>query len=297
MVPIDRPVFIIGTGRCGSSLLLELLGHHPDLAWFSHWSSYLPGDGWWAALERLHDVPWLSAQLARSPSRLVPRPTENYRLLNAATDHVFTRPAPLTEADVTEDARRRLRAVVARHLAASGRPRFVMKHTGFPRVRYLRAIFPDARFVHVVRDGRAVAASLCAVDWWSGEGHWGWGALTPAQARAYADSGYHELALAALYWQVLMGHLRAARDHAPPGQLLEVRYDHLVADPVGTVRRITDFAGLSFPGPFEAAIAGTAMTSDDTRWRKTLTPDEQALVTDLLRDDLRADGFDVGGAP
>jgi hypothetical protein len=291
MSEIDRPLFIIGTGRCGSSLLLRMLGYHPDLAWMSHYTSYLPGSGVWARLARVHDVPGLTALLPQSKSRMVPRPTENYRLLNEATDAVFTRPEPLTEDDVTPEAADRLRQVVRDHLTAQGKPRFVMKHTGFPRVRYLQRIFPDARFVHVVRDGRAVAASLCAVDWWSGEGHWGWGPLSEGEKALYAESGFHELVLAGLYWKKLMGWLDNVPTQVPASQLIEVRYDELVADAAGTLRRITEFAELPWTWRFAQRIAATPMTSDDTRWRRTLNAEEQALIERTLRPELVSHGF------
>lgn len=290
---VDRPIFILGTGRCGSSLLLRLLGYHPALAWISHWTSYLPGDGRWASLARVHDLSPLQQLLVSRPSRLVPQPTENYRLLNEATDGVFTRPGLLTAEDVTDTARARLHALVERHQDAAGKSRFVLKYTGFPRMDYLREVFPDARFIHVIRDGRAVAASLCAVDWWSGEGHWGWGALTEAQARAYADSGYHELVLTALYWEVLMGHLHSARERVPADQLLEVRYDELVADRRSVMSSIARFADLTLCEPFLARVDATAMTSDDSRWKRTLNADEQAMVGELLGETLVRYGFET----
>jgi hypothetical protein len=285
---VDRPIFLIGTGRCGSSLTLRLLTEHPDLAWMSHYTSYLPGGGRWAWLSRVHDLP--NPLPPRDRSRLIPQATENYRLLNEATDGVFTSPHPLTEHDVTPQAARRMRQLVLDHTRAQGKPRFVMKHTGFPRVRYLKAIFPDALFIHVKRDGRAVAASLCSVDWWSGEGQWGWGPLDEQEKALYARSGCHELVLAGLYWKKLMGWLDAARLDAGD-QLLELRYDHLVADSLGTMRTITDFAGLRWEEGFAARVAQIPMTSDDTRWRRTLDAEEQQLIDQTLHETLVQHGF------
>ena len=287
---LDRPIFLIGTGRCGSSLLLRLMGYHPDLAWMSHHTSYLPGAGRWGVLARLHRLPGAQALLPRAEGhRWVPQPTEHYRRLNEATNGLFTAPRPLTEDDVTPEAAEALRHLVRQHQAAQGSPRFVMKHTGFARIRYLRAVFPDALFVHVARDGRAVASSLCRVDWWSGEGHWGWGALSDDDRQAYQASGCHELVLAALYWKVLMAHLTAEVDACD--RAITVRYDALVADPTGTLDRLRAFADLRPDATFRARVAATPMTSDDTRWRHHLTADEAALVETVLAEPLRAYGF------
>lgn len=288
-----RPIFLIGTGRCGSSLLLRLLGNHPDLAWMSHYSTRLPGGGRWAALARVHRLPGLSGWLPNPRSKLVPQPTESYTLLRAATDHLFTAPRELTADEATPDIIRRLRAMASEHVAAQGAERFLMKHTGFPRVDFLRRAFPDARFIHVVRDGRAVATSLCKVDWWAGEAGWGWGPLTDAQRRAYAASGYHEVVLAGLYWSALMRRYAEVRDRTPPSSLLEVRYDALVADPRRVVGDIARFAGLRDDPTFDRRVRAIAMTSDDTRWRRALTDDERRALEDVIGDDLRAWGFDA----
>src|SRR3712207_7426845 len=53
--------------------------------------------------------------------------------------------------------------------------------------RSLSEIFKDAKFIHLMRDGRAVANSLLHVYFWSGwkgPGNWGWGQLSPAQQRS-----------------------------------------------------------------------------------------------------------------
>ncbi len=288
MTSIDRPLFLIGTGRCGSSLLLQLLGYHPDVAWMSHYTNRLPGGPAWAAMHRVHKLPGFEDWLPHAQGPWVPQATEHYRALRRATDGRFTAPRELTAEDCSPHDRERLRALVEGHLRAQGAPRFLMKHTGFARIAYLMAAFPDARFVHVERDGRAVAASLTQVDWWSGEAGWGWGPLSEDQRARYRESGYHELALAGLYWEVLMDALRTAIAAAPSGHVFTVRYDALVARPAETLADILAFAELTPSLVFDRRVAATPMTSDDQRWRQRLSGDdvlrlERALAPSLAR--------------
>ena len=42
LIQIDRPVFVIGTGRSGTTLFHEPMAYHPQLAWFSNWSRRYP---------------------------------------------------------------------------------------------------------------------------------------------------------------------------------------------------------------------------------------------------------------
>ncbi|MFM2161713.1 MAG: hypothetical protein RLZZ383_1225 [Pseudomonadota bacterium] len=287
----DRPLFLIGTGRCGSSLLLQLLGYHPDVAWMSHYTNRLPGGPWWAALHRIHTMPGWEGWLPRATSPWVPQATEHYRALRRATDGRFTAPHELTAHDCTPADRARLQALASGHVRAQGAKRFLMKHTGFARIDYLLAAFPDARFVHVERDGRAVAASLTQVDWWSGEAGWGWGALSDDQRDRYRESGYHELALAGLYWEVLMDALRRAVAAAPADRVLTVRYDALVADPASTLTAILSFADLAPSPVFDRRVAATPMTSDDRRWRKRLSSDDVRRLEATLAPSLARFGF------
>jgi hypothetical protein len=46
----------------------------------------------------------------------------------------------------------------------------------------------------------------------------------------------------------------AARDRLEPGRVLDVAYDQLVADPLGTVRRIHAHHGLAYDPPYEARL-------------------------------------------
>lgn len=83
--------------------------------------------------------------------------------------------------------------------------------------------FPDARVVHIVRDGRAVAASLLSVDW------------GPRTALDAADFWCRKVA-SGLAAELAWGPQRVAR----------VSYEELILDPEGSLRRLCDQLGLEF---------------------------------------------------
>ena len=53
---IARPVFILGTGRSGTTLFLNVLAFHPDFTWFSTFSKRFPDHPSVAFLSRIHDI-------------------------------------------------------------------------------------------------------------------------------------------------------------------------------------------------------------------------------------------------
>ncbi len=89
-------------------------------------------------------------------------------------------------------------------------------------------IIPDARFIHVVRDSRAVAASLLRAS----REPWGRG-WAPGTAGAAADR-----------W---LAHVRAAEAFgatAGPDRFLRLRYEDLLAETPAELRRAFDFLDL-----------------------------------------------------
>jgi hypothetical protein len=135
----------------------------------------------------------------------------------------------------------------------------------------LAAIFPEARFVHVLRDGRAVVGSRVRGP---GQGSPGDGAPAPSPAEAAAR------------WadEVRVGR-RQAVFHA--SRVLEVRYEDLVQRPESELRRVLGFLAEPWdpsivprvaahpPRPPEGASGPPVVyTSSVDRWRRDLDPNE-----------------------
>jgi hypothetical protein len=84
--------------------------------------------------------------------------------------------------------------------------------------------FPDARFLHIVRDGRDVACSLAEQGW----------------VRAPGSDPTTRVVHAGLYWDWMLGCGR--RHFSTPGRrVLEVRFEALVVEPVATLKTIGAF--------------------------------------------------------
>ncbi len=111
----------------------------------------------------------------------------------------------------------------------------------------IRGLLPNARVIHVLRDGRDVVASMLAArrSWGAG---WAPGATSEAAA----------------WW---VKHVRSVRDHAgsfPPSHFEETRYEELCSDPAGTLRRLWTFLDLQASDE-EVAAAVRANAPDELR--------------------------------
>lgn len=79
--------------------------------------------------------------------------------------HAYRKHDVLTAADATPPVRNFVRNQFAQFLAQSGRKRFVEKTpSNCVRVPFIREIFPDVQFIHLIRDGRAAVVSAM-IQW------------------------------------------------------------------------------------------------------------------------------------
>lgn len=280
-------VFVLGTGRCGSTLIHELLARHEGMAFVSNIDDRLgalsPVNRWNSTIYRRVPAP-LTAK-----GRLRFAPSEGYRVLERSVTPALSRPfRDLEAADATPWLRDRVRSFFEECRVRQDRPVLLHKFTGWPRIGFLRAVFPEARFINVVRDGRAVANSWLQMPWWQGyEGpsHWQWGPLPPAYAEEWMASGRSFPVLAGIAWKMLMDAFDDAAEPLGPQRYLEVRYEDVLDDPAGALAAMLGFIGLPSTAAFEARTARHGLNSDR---RDAFVRDLPAEALDALQRSLDA---------
>lgn len=265
-------MFLVGCGRSGTTLLYDMLAVHPDLAWFSSFTQRWPALPQLAALSRLHALTSLRA----SGGRWVPRPREGHAIWDAARPD--PRPGdngPLTAADAAPGDVACMRATAAAHARYHGRPRFMNKNTrNARRVGFLDAAFPDAVFVHVVRDPRATVASLLKVAFWPDLPIWWVGDRNP---RELVAEGWDEAALGAELWSREVDRALGDLASIDPRRSLTVTYEDLAADPAPEVLRVLDLAELPVTSRFMATLDEHGAASRNAKFRTEL--DDRQIST------------------
>jgi hypothetical protein len=274
---LTRPLFIVGCGRSGTTIVYELLCEHPDLAWFSSYAERWPAFPQLETLTRLRDI----GAIRRSPSRFVPMPVEGHDLWDrCGPQDARHRNAPLTGADVDAEQAERVRNFVASHVRYHRGHRFVNKNTrNSRRLLYLDTIFPDAMFLHVIRDPRAVVASLLAVRWWPDLSLWWSEHRTP---RALAADGSKPEAVAAEHWVRSVERLLTDVRRLPPSRYLEVRYEAFTESPETVLSSICAFAGLSSSQRLAESVRRRAVTSQNVKYRSQFGDEELRTVEEIV---------------
>ena len=85
-------------------------------------------------------------------------PSEAYRLISRQVSSSYANSVrDLRAEDVTPWLAERYQLFFKERRSAQEKPIFIHKYTGWSRMSFFSRIFPQAKFVHVIRDGRAVA--------------------------------------------------------------------------------------------------------------------------------------------
>jgi hypothetical protein len=280
-----RPVFpvVVGCPRSGTTLVRAILDSHPDLM-VVHESSFwlLP---LWRRFRRYQRESTLDAEMLAG---------------DLATDHRFARLGVRREdlASTLSQGRPRDFTDVARLIfseiaRANGKircgdktPRYVQF---LPR---LARLLPEARFLHVIRDGRDVALSLVEMKW-----------------------GPPTIQDAALHWRHYVKSGMRAGSRLGRTRYLECRYEQLIENPEDTVKLVCRFFELTYFESMlryyeraDAIIRPTSrpkahqrlrmpLTAGIRDWRSTMAEEDvsafEALAGDLLAElgyPLRTDG-------
>ena len=294
------PVFLVGPARSGTSLLYKLLCMHPEAAWISNWLARVPAATPLSALNRsTRHAPharrrvWFGEDGSNAyvygrrreiRDRLFPMPHEGEPVYAAAGIPQFEE---LDDA-AADAAAARLRATVAAVRRGAGAPVFVNKRiANNRRVPLLLRVFPDARFISLVRDGRAVAMSLSKVDWWPGSIVW-WYGDTPER---WAAEGRDPWAMCARNWVEELHAVEGGLADAPGGQVRSLSYESFLDDPASTLRSLADFAGLAPNRVWERSVRALGFPDRNEAWRTRLDDDAVRTITEIQSDELRKHGY------
>lgn len=121
----------------------------------------------------------------------------------------------------------------------------------------LSTLFPDAQFVHIIRDGRDVVSSLARTR--AANRGWRRGPDIPPIDGLIND------------WVTFVRSARQSGAALETGRYHELRYEHLLADPIPTLRTTLRFLGEDIDAD---TIAGMGEIRAGRSWRETLSPAE-----------------------
>jgi len=275
--------FLVGAGRSGTTLLHKLLCLHPEIAYISNYENrfawFPDGLACGAIAERLEEKlsAWFdkggNAYFVKRPwlKKLFPTPNEGESVFRSCGIPLFPAPDYRPDAATAACLRRRFEQIRRRAHAKV----FLSKRTANNRrIRQLAEVFPAARYVHLVRDGREVTQSLATVEWWDQHRVW-WDGRTPVEME---QAGEPRLAVCARNWVREEQELQIQLAAINPRQLLVLRFEELLRDPPHHLRQVVQFLGVEFSAAYRHAIELLNLQPVRPKWSTEWDASQLALV-------------------
>ncbi len=237
------PVFIVGHPRSGTTWLTRLLGEHPHLA-----------TGGETHLFNLYLEPFLRQREPWLAEWIDPQALQV--LLRDLVAGIFSQA-----------------------LAARGKRRIVEKTpTHRMYLGEIHALFPEAKFIHAIRDGRDVALSMRARRKHSQE------SWIPRHVEGLAQR-----------WVESFDLVDAARKEMGDALFLDVQYEGLMADPVAQVQRILAFIDESLPAAEVTRMVDSnpPRVDPEAGWRGSMSRLDRFRFDRIARARLKQFGYEA----
>lgn len=149
---------------------------------------------------------------------------------------------------------------------------------------YINKVFPRARYMHLLRDGRDVVSSMVT---------------------RHGDDYLFE---AVLRWKTSLKRINGFQKELKPERYIEVRYENLVREPEHTLQMVCKFIGINYTQrmldywklpttiehkykPFHENLGKPVFDSSIGKWRERLTKQQQDYVMKNIDKELHKFGY------
>ncbi|WP_433333036.1 sulfotransferase family protein [Spirillospora sp. CA-294931] len=279
----DRPIFVIGCPRSGTTLLQLMLHSHRRIAIPAETRFLLPA---YTARGQFGDLRDTGNRRALA-EWITGRKETKFRDLGLDAERVnraiVDGPPSLGSA---------VGAVFRAYADRFDKPRWGDKRPSYTKhVGKLVRMFPDAQFVHLVRDGRDCVASLQEMPW-------------------YKHDVYHAISV----WREAIDDGRRLAARLGPDAYYELQYERLVANPMDELTRLCEYLGEDYdPAMTEPQDIARRTVPRQKRWHERtrtavnagrvgswscrLQPWEIGLAESAFGDRLAEYGYETSDAP
>lgn len=208
--PNDSPFFVVGSDRSGTTMFRLMLNEHSRL--------HIPRESWFL-MELMDDLP-LQGELSDSGLRRAftiistHRRWKDWPSSDEELGRLFESLGGATLAQLVDGVFRGCGNLQGKPRWGDKTPRYI------DEVRRLRVLFPGAKFIHVIRDGRDVCMSLRGFRW-------------------QGESIYS----IAEYWRDVIYSGKEVEQLLGPEGYLEINYEEIVVEPEASLQRVCRFLG------------------------------------------------------
>jgi hypothetical protein len=275
---MKKVIFIVAPPHSGTTILYKMLGKHPGITWFSQYSMrggeipdrfrlplYRQIDNF---LRACFDYSWDKSNKNRS--KVIPRPSEPHKIW----DHLLPdKKEFFTEKDTDAIKNEKAKQLISKECQVHDKDYLVTKLPRLSRaVGLLKEVFPDAYFIHIIRDGKAVALS----------NRHKFARHTDSQIQALKDSAKH--------WQGVVRYVE--NNLADEDRSKTIRYENFCGKVPHTLKDIISDVGISPDGFDFSGIPGQLTVTNQEHF-ESVSSKEKQLLNGILRETLTKYDYDT----
>lgn len=285
---LKKPIFIFGSPRTGTTLTYVIMCAHPDLAWFSvndihRWISYpiitkikssltsMPLKGDLRLLLKGPDKP--GANRSRLPPDL--QPIEG----NSFWNKIFKE---WPKQDIPENSKKEIKKVISNTVKRQKKLRFLNKaplHS--TRLFVLKNIFPDAKFINVIREPCATLASMLTRHERDGE-------FIANSWPIINKPKYEKLDLIQKHAWIYAEVVDATYEFLEKNSkifFMTILYEEFIKNPIGILPKMLEFCELKIPASLENMVP--PIYDSAHKWKERFSNAEQKKIYDIVQPSLQ----------
>lgn len=295
---MKKPIIFLGFGRCGSTIISEIVFQHHKLAWISNYQQKFPSSTKINLLRNLFDNPlWRYSgqknQLNEVPlfNKYIFKPAESYRFWNHITERDFAR-GFLYGTEENEQKREEIRSFFGDIVKYQNRERLGFKITGPARLKYLYSIFPDAKFVFIKRNPLPNIRSMLKVGFYQDrKGKLWWkGVYSDEEKKAVAQwSGKEPAFIAALqYYKINAIYNLEKEENKLAEQTLDILYENFIEQPEHVINRICSFANLKLDERINRYLENNKIYNRNKKEEYYISPEKDNNILRVAKNGIQA---------
>lgn len=286
-----NPVFFIGQGRSGTTAIFEAFSKHDQMAFISNYINkfYLPHIG---LLHRIQNKNKRKAiQNEPKLNKFYLRPSEAYdiweKLCGDKIRNTFMRDTHPTQAEI-----KNVKTYLNKIMRYQGKNKFSAKFTGPPRITYLTEIFNNAQFINIIRDPRAVVASLLNKDFWIEKGNvpfWE-DTFTEEKYQIWESYGRSPVALASLEWCAIYEQTQIERTRCN-NKIYDLKYESFMNDPIAEMKKLLNFLELSNNETMFTFMKRKKYNNRNVKYKERLGAEQIQIVESICKEYMEEQGY------
>lgn len=285
-------LFICGTPRSGVEIMLDFLSAPKTAGWIPEQLADNPDTLRYA--RKIHPQNWPilgEFYLERRYNwKSVANPAPADEFLNhylsdfnlAQREYIIPGPEHVKEGEA--DA---LKTAIGTIADLERKDNLVLGYYGFPRIRMLRSIFPNAKFMQCIRDPRSLTFRMVRRDEQNGNEFYNLREkILPRMPQVlqerFEELGDIPLVFGGIYTRWMHEVYKEEMGELPPGDKLEMSYSDMLSRPPYSCKRAMKFAGYPYNKRFQYYLKFHGIHASNQRTNRNLNEEESELLAKAI---------------